>query len=108
MATLWQEVVVAVLVLASVLYASWRLMPMRRRLWILERLLPQTAGGWRSRMRQAAAADAVRGCAGCSEASAPGGHTAPGARSTPGAGSAAAAHSAPAARKLLGSRPRHE
>jgi len=71
MAPLWQYVVVAALVLASALYASWRLMPMRRRVWLLERLLPPARAGWRSRMRRAAAADAARGCAGCSEASAP-------------------------------------
>lgn len=69
---LWQELAVALLVIASALYAPWRLMPMQRRRALIERLLPGTvARGWKARVRQAMAKDAARGCAGCAESSAP-------------------------------------
>ncbi len=65
-----QWVIVALLVIVSAVYASWRLLSARRRLWLLEHLLPAdpragAAAGWRERLRRAATADAMRGCQGC-------------------------------------------
>jgi len=65
-----QIVIAGVLVALSAAYATWRLLPAARRLWLLERLLPAAQehtrlGRWRARVRKAALADAARGCQGC-------------------------------------------
>ena len=65
-----QWAIVSVLVAVSVLYAAWRLMPMRYRLRLLEHLLPEAAsrtplGRWRARVRGTMMNDAARGCQGC-------------------------------------------
>jgi hypothetical protein len=63
-----QALLAALLVIVSALYAAWRLLSPRRRLWLLERLIPHGAGAgarWRVRLRSALASDAQRGCGGC-------------------------------------------
>jgi len=67
-----QTVLAALLVLVSAVYASWRLMPAQRRLWLLEHLLPaeRAERGWLARWRGRVVADALRSCAGCSAHSA--------------------------------------
>jgi hypothetical protein len=61
-----QAVLTIVLVAASALYATWRLMPARQRLSLLERLPAPRPGGWLARIHGAALADAARACGSCS------------------------------------------
>ncbi|HTV51160.1 MAG TPA: hypothetical protein VME21_08225 [Steroidobacteraceae bacterium] len=62
-----QAVLTGLLVLASALYATWRLLPARRRLALLERAWPgQAAGtGWLARWHRNALADAASACGAC-------------------------------------------
>ena len=63
-----QWLVVAVLVAVSALYSLWRLLGIRQRLWLIERLLPlaQRAHlGWPSRLRATLQRQALKGCGGC-------------------------------------------
>ena len=68
-----QWIVAGVLVLASVLYSTWRLLPAGRRLALLSLLIPPAERlhlGWPRRARARLLAGAAGGCAGCA-ASAP-------------------------------------
>ena len=65
-----QSVLVALLVLLSAVYATWRLLSARLRLRLIEwllpasRALPPLLAAWRRR----AVSDAMRGCQACSAA----------------------------------------
>jgi hypothetical protein len=69
---IWQPVLTVVLVLASAVYATWRLMPPRRRVQLIEWVLPATRvkHGWLARWRGRVVSDALRSCAGCAAGSA--------------------------------------
>ena len=75
---IWQSVLTVVLVLASAVYATWRLMPPRRRLQLIEWLLPaaRVESGWFARWRGRVVSDALRSCAGCATGSTPSRHPA--------------------------------
>ncbi|MEJ1965787.1 MAG: DUF6587 family protein [Gammaproteobacteria bacterium] len=65
-----QTIVVAVLVLASAVYAAWRLMPGRSRLRLLEAVNPQpthAAGRWLLRLRGRVITELAHGCSACSQ-----------------------------------------
>jgi|HubBroStandDraft_4_1064222.scaffolds.fasta_scaffold26212_2 hypothetical protein len=64
---LLQRLTVALLVAAAALFSVWRLMPLRRRLWLLELLAPHASQGngvigalWRSTQAQSG-----KGCNAC-------------------------------------------
>jgi hypothetical protein len=64
-----QSVIAAMLVLASAVYAAWRLMTPRSRLRIarhLAQVAPRLAGRWQARLQSAAASGAASGCQSCS------------------------------------------
>ena len=68
-----QSILVGVIVLASVLYAAWRLMTPRVRLRLVQRLAviaPGYTARWLARLQSADAAGAATGCASCSAAEA--------------------------------------
>ena len=65
-----QTLVVAVLVLASAVYAAWRLMPARTRLRLLEGARPKqtnVAGRWLLRLRKNVVEELAHGCNACSQ-----------------------------------------
>jgi hypothetical protein len=67
-----QTLVVTVLVIASTIFASWRLMPARTKLRVLDSLKPTTgnaAGRWLLRLRSGVLAELTHGCGTCSSAS---------------------------------------
>jgi len=67
-----QALIVAVIVVASAVYAAWRLMPVRTRLRVLDAIKPSdgnAAGRWLLRLRKGVVADLTSGgCASCSQA----------------------------------------
>jgi hypothetical protein len=74
-----QGYLAAALVLASALYATWRLLPARRRLQFIEWAFPPRAGRsrWVARWRSAALAEAARGCGSCAASGVAKRHRAP-------------------------------
>jgi len=67
-----QSAVVAVLVIVSVLFSIWRLVPAERRVRWLQRIAPGGAqrADWIGRLWRAAQAQAVRGCQACAHGAA--------------------------------------
>ncbi len=65
-----QSILTALLVLASAVYATWRLLTARQRLRLIERLFPEGRARprWLAKWRTRALADAMRGCQACSGA----------------------------------------
>ncbi|HTW38188.1 MAG TPA: hypothetical protein VMD49_06435 [Steroidobacteraceae bacterium] len=64
-----QSLIAGLLVLASALYATWRLMTPRTRIWVIERLAaiaPGMTGRWLTRLRGATSSGAAGGCESCS------------------------------------------
>ena len=67
-----QTLVVAVLVIASAVFAAWRLAPARTRLRLLDSLKPDTShatGRWLARLRRGVAEELAHGCSACSKPS---------------------------------------
>ena len=67
-----QTLIVAILVMASAVYATWRLMPARTKLRILDGVGPSdgnAVGRWLLRLRKGVLAELTHGCASCSQAS---------------------------------------
>jgi hypothetical protein len=67
-----QTLIVAVLVLASSVFAAWRLMPSRTKLRVLDSLKPTTTnpmGRWLSRLRTGVLNELAHGCGACSQSS---------------------------------------
>ena len=67
-----QTLVVSALVLASAVYAAWRLMPARSRLRLLEGAKPRpthVAGRWLLRLRKGVVDELAHGCNACSQPS---------------------------------------
>jgi hypothetical protein len=67
-----QILIVAILVMASAVYATWRLMPARTKLRILDGIKPSdgnAAGRWLLQLRKGVLAELTHGCASCSQAS---------------------------------------
>jgi type VI protein secretion system component VasK len=61
-----QWLIVALLVFVSLLYSTWRLLPVRSRLRLVERLLPaQTRLKWPARLRTRLQAEAQSTCGSC-------------------------------------------
>ena len=61
-----QWLVVAILVLASALYALWSLMPPRARLRLLDAIAGQSPRvAWAARLRRTALAELAGGCGSC-------------------------------------------
>ena len=74
MSLLLQELLVGVLVIASALFAAWRLMSVRLRLRVLDALgsLPRPlTTPWLAALRSRALAQLAGGCAGCAAGGAP-------------------------------------
>jgi hypothetical protein len=68
---LLQTFVVAVLVIASTVYAAWRLAPARTKLRALDALKPTTTnalGRWLTRLRKGVAEELAHGCSACAKA----------------------------------------
>ncbi|HEU4627825.1 MAG TPA: DUF6587 family protein [Steroidobacteraceae bacterium] len=66
-----QTLIVAVVVLASAVFAAWRLSPARLKLRLLDRMRPDTAGfwgRWLARRRNRVAEELMHGCSACSRA----------------------------------------
>jgi hypothetical protein len=64
-----QTLIVAVIVLASAIFAAWRLSPARLKLRVLDRMKPDTAhfwGRWVARRRRKVAEELMHGCSACS------------------------------------------
>jgi uncharacterized protein DUF6587 len=64
-----QAFIVAVIVLASAVFAAWRLSPARLKLRLLDRMKPDTAhvwGRWIARLRKGVAEELMHGCSACS------------------------------------------
>jgi hypothetical protein len=60
--------VVAVLVAASALYSLWRVLGVRQRLWLLERVLPlaqRAHVGWPGKLKASLQMQALKGCGSC-------------------------------------------
>ena len=67
-----QTLVVAVLVIASAVFAAWRLMPAKTKLRVLDGLKPTTSnaiGRRLLRLRSGVLAELTHGCGSCSQAS---------------------------------------
>lgn len=67
-----QTFLVTLIVLASVIFASWRLAPARAKLRLLDWFKPDTAhiwGRWVARLRKGVAEQLMHGCSACSRAS---------------------------------------
>jgi hypothetical protein len=67
-----QMIVVGVLVIASALFAGWRLAPLRLKLRMLHSMHPDTAhawGRWIARLRKGVAEELMHGCGACSHSS---------------------------------------
>ena len=65
---LLQWAVVSAVVAVSVAYSAWRLLGVRQRLWLLERLLPMARRahvGWPARLKAGLQAQALKGCGSC-------------------------------------------
>ena len=63
-----QSFIVALIVLASVIVAVWRLSPARLKLRLLDRMKPDTAhlwGRWVARLRKGVAEELMHGCSAC-------------------------------------------
>ena len=63
-----QSLIVAAIVLASVVFAAWRLSPARLKLRVLDRMKPDTAhlwGRWIARLRKGVAEELMHGCGAC-------------------------------------------
>jgi hypothetical protein len=63
-----QNFIVAVIVLASAVFAAWRLSPARLKLRLLDRMKPDTAhvwGRWIARLRKGVAEELMHGCGAC-------------------------------------------
>lgn len=63
-----QNFIVAVIVLASAVFAAWRLSPARLKLRLLDRMKPDTAhvwGRWVARLRKGVAEELMHGCGAC-------------------------------------------
>jgi uncharacterized protein DUF6587 len=68
-----QAIVVGVVVIASALFAAWRLSPLRLKLRVLDSMHPDTAhvwGRWVARLRKGVAEELTHGCGACSHSSA--------------------------------------
>lgn len=66
-----QTVAVALLVVASAIFAAWRLASARFKLRVLDALQPDTAhvwGRWLARMRSSVAQELMHGCSACARA----------------------------------------
>ena len=64
-----QTLVVAALVIASAVFATWRLAPLRTKLRLLDALKPSTsnpAGRWLLTLRKGVATQLAHGCSACS------------------------------------------
>jgi len=64
-----QTLVVALLVIASAVFAAWRLAPLRTKLRLLDALKPSAsnpAGRWLLNLRKGVAAQLAHGCSACS------------------------------------------
>ncbi|MEJ0036853.1 MAG: hypothetical protein WDO68_12315 [Gammaproteobacteria bacterium] len=67
-----QALIVAILVIASAVLATWRLMPARAKLRVLDSVKPadgNAVGGWLLRLRRGVLAELTHGCGSCSQAS---------------------------------------
>jgi hypothetical protein len=65
---LLQWCVVVLVVAASTLYSVWRLLGVKQRLWLLDRLLPIARlahVGWPARLKAALQLQALKGCGSC-------------------------------------------
>jgi Family of unknown function (DUF6587) len=68
-----QAFVVAALVIGSAAYATWRLLPARLKLRLLDGLAPDTRhlwGRWVARLRRGVADQLMHGCTSCAHGSA--------------------------------------
>ena len=67
-----QTLIVTLLVIVSAGFASWRLMPARTKLRVLDRAKPSDGnalGRWLLRLRKDVLAELTHGCGSCSQAS---------------------------------------
>jgi hypothetical protein len=67
-----QALIVAGIVVASAVYAAWRLMPVRTRLRVLDAIKPSdgnAVGRWLLQLRRGALNELTHGCNACSQAS---------------------------------------
>jgi hypothetical protein len=81
-----QTILVSLIVLASAVFATWRLSPVRLKLRLLDRLKPDTAhfwGRWLAHLRKGVAEELMHGCNTCSRAATPLQHTRTGRSTTP-------------------------
>jgi hypothetical protein len=65
-----QTLIVAVVVLASSVFAAWRLMPARTKLRVLDSLKPASTnavGRWLGRLRAGVISELTHGCGTCSQ-----------------------------------------
>ena len=72
METIVQTLIVTVLVVASAVFAAWRLMPARTKLRVLDSVKPtdgNAMGRWLLRLRGGVMAELTHGCGSCSQAS---------------------------------------
>lgn len=63
---------VTLIVIASTIFAAWRLSPARAKLRLLDQLKPDTAhlwGRWVARLRKGVAEELMHGCSACARAS---------------------------------------
>ncbi len=63
-----QWAVVALVVTVSAVYSLWRLLGVRQRLWLLERLVPVATRahvGWPARLKASLQMQALKGCGSC-------------------------------------------
>ena len=67
-----QALIVAIIVLAAAGFATWRLMPARTKLRVLDGAKPSdgnAVGRWLLRLRKGVLAELTHGCGSCSQAS---------------------------------------
>ena len=67
-----QALIVAIIVVASAVYAAWRLMPARTRLRVLDAIRPSDGnamGRWLLNLRKGLLNELTHGCGACSQAS---------------------------------------
>jgi hypothetical protein len=65
---LLQWSVVVLVVAASAVYSVWRLLGVRQRLWLLDKLLPiarRAHVGWPARVKASLQVQALKGCGNC-------------------------------------------
>jgi hypothetical protein len=73
-----QGLIVAIVVIASALFAAWRLMPARTKLRVLDRVqFGGPIGDWLLRRRERVLNELTHGCSACSHASSHGKPVAP-------------------------------